>query len=119
MQGALTELSGKVHLMPLLDPAAPVVIISLAAPHLHFTPFFEELLRKNRRKSILRKLNFLLKQVDVLEQGRGAGSGAARLVGVSRAGVRARGCVCGRRPQGGRPRSAHVSLVPQLQMAKS
>lgn len=63
--GALAGLPGKMCLVqPSSDrPFAPAVILALAAaspPCLpHLPPLFEELLKKNRRKSILRKLNFL------------------------------------------------------------
>ena len=71
--------------------SALAVIIALAA-HLprppRLPPLFEELLKKNRRRSILRKLNFLRQKDDV-----GAGDQGLELRGWS--GFSGQGCRLG------------------------
>ena len=77
-----------------LRPSAPTVIIALAVAHPHplprLPPLFEELLKKNRRKSILRKLNFLRQQDDV-----GGGEQWLELRGRSVPRGRGVGAACG------------------------
>lgn len=104
-------LSGKICFMPLLDSSCPSgddIPIPPAAPN--FAPFLEGLLEKNRSKSILRKLIFFSEMLLLWSRGRvscGFGRGCA--------GVPSAGPGAGR----GRPHSPDLSLVPQLQTAKS